>query len=311
MTGQLPQLSAEEVRARVSPERARRAIEKVLLNGFDPAVDPQRVQTKAGAGHLLLMPSTIGPMVGIKVASVAPGNPDRGLPRIQATYVLMDAATLTPLAIMDGAALTELRTPANSAMAVDKMAIPGAERLVVFGTGPQAIGHTVAVTLVRPLSQISIVGRYPGDAEAAVEVLEEKGITARVGSKEDIEPADIVVCATSSPEPLFEGELVRNEACVVAIGSHEPDRRELDGCLLRRAQVVVEDKATALRECGDIVMALQEGHLAPNELVGLADMVRGEVRVAADRPRVFKGSGMSWQDLAVAACVFVGHDNTD
>lgn len=86
--------SAEETVERVSPPYARQLIERALLDGFDPAMDPDRINTTAGAGHLLIMPSTLGDWVGTKVASVAPDNPAKGLPRIQATYMLMDAATL-------------------------------------------------------------------------------------------------------------------------------------------------------------------------------------------------------------------------
>ncbi len=297
----LPQVGAAEVLERVTPERARQAIEQALLSGFDPAADPERVNVDAGAGHLLLMPSTLGDLVGIKVASVSPGNPAWGLPRIQATYVLMDAATLTPRAILDGSSITELRTPATSAVAIDHLARGDAATLVVIGAGPQAIGHSIAVAGIRELSHVSIVGRRAEAVAAAVAELRTVGVPAQAGATDDIASADIVVCATSSAEPLFDGALVRDDACVVAIGSHEPDRRELDGALLGRAQVVVEERATALRECGDVVMAVDEGHLTADDLVDLAPVVRGEVPVATDRPRVFKGAGMSWQDLAVAA----------
>lgn len=299
----LPFVSAEEVGRRIDPDRARTLIEKALLEGFDPADDPARSHTDAGAGHLLLMPSTLGEWVGIKVASVAPDNPASGLPRIQAVYVLMDAKTLTPRALVDGVSLTSLRTPATSAVAADHLADPEASRLVVFGNGPQAVEHVVAMAGIRSLSDVRLVGRTPHKVAAAVAELAERGITAEAGSAADVAEADIVVCATSSAEPLLDGSLVRDGACVVAIGSHETDRRELDGALMGRAQVVVEEQRTALRECGDVVMAIDEGALTEVDLVGLAPLVRGEVTRRADRPNVFKGSGMSWQDLAVAVGV--------
>ena len=97
-----------------------RAVGSALKGGLDTAADPRRVGIPVGDGELLLMPSEIGERVGIKVASVSPGNPARGLPRIQAVYILMDAATLTPLAMLDGTVLTTVRTPAVSAYAVPK-----------------------------------------------------------------------------------------------------------------------------------------------------------------------------------------------
>ncbi|SKC61767.1 ornithine cyclodeaminase family protein [Krasilnikoviella flava] len=301
MTG-LTFVTAEEVRRRVRPDDARRLVERALRDGFDPAADPARSSVPAGTGHLLLMPSVLGCWAGVKVASVAPGNPARGLPRIQATYLLLDADTLTPRLLIDGSALTELRTPATSAVAADHLAAPDARRLVVFGAGPQAVEHAVAMAAVRDLDDVALVGRDPARRSAAVEDLAARGLPARAGSRDDVGDADLVVCATSAGTPLFDGALVRDGACVVAIGSHEPDRRELDAGLMGRSRVVVEDRATAMRECGDVVLAVEEGVLNPDALVPLTDVVRGGRR-ATDRPNVFKGSGMSWQDLAVAVGV--------
>ncbi|MBX7557437.1 hypothetical protein K1Y78_58625, partial [Streptomyces sp. tea 10] len=104
-------------------------------------------------------------------------------------------------------------------------------------------------------------------------------------------------------EPLFDGALVPDTACVVAMGSHEPQFRELDSALMGRAQVVVEDRATAMREAGDVIQAVADSSLHEDSLVGLADVVTGAVAPDETRPRVFKCVGMSWQDLAVAVGV--------
>lgn len=299
----LPFVDAEEVRARIGPDRARALVESALLDGFDPADDPPRAHAGAGDGHLLLMPSTLGAWAGVKIASVSPGNPGRGLPRIQALYLLMDARTLTPRLLVDGVGLTSLRTSATSAVAADRLAAPGASRLVVFGSGPQAVAHAVAVAGIRDLRDVRLVGRTPRRVASALDALAGHGVAAEAGTVADVADADIVVCATSASEPLFDGALVRDGACVVAIGSHEPDRRELDAALMGRSLVVVEERGAALRECGDVVLAIAEGALTAEDLVGLAPLVRGEAHRGDDRPNVFKGSGMSWQDLAVAVGV--------
>ncbi|MEU3018875.1 ornithine cyclodeaminase family protein [Nocardiopsis sp. NPDC007018] len=299
----LPLVSAGELRERIGPRRAFELIERALLDGFDPSEDPARVHAGAGDGHLLLMPSTLGDWVGVKVASVSPDNPARDLPRIQAVYMLMDARTLTPRLLVDGVALTSLRTPATSAVAVDRLAAADASRLVVFGSGPQAVEHVVAVAQVRTLTSVRMVGRTAHRVDAALRELAERGIVAEAGAGSDVPQADIVVCATSAKDPLFDGSLVRDGACVVAMGSHEADRRELDAALMGRSFVVVEESGAALRECGDVVLAIEEGTLTEADLVGLAPLVRGEVARRTDRPNVFKGSGMSWEDLAVAVGV--------
>ncbi len=107
-------IDAGEIRRRVTPDTARRALLAALRGGFDPAGDPPRTGPLAGGGQFLIMASSTATAAGVKVLSVAPKNPDRGLPRIQAWYVLMDAETLTPSVLLDGTALTELRRPEAS-----------------------------------------------------------------------------------------------------------------------------------------------------------------------------------------------------
>ncbi|GAA3060833.1 MULTISPECIES: ornithine cyclodeaminase family protein [Actinomycetes] len=299
----LPLISAEEVRRQITPDRARELIEGALVDGYDPAGDPARQHVEAGSGHLLLMPSAVGRWVGVKVASVAPDNPRQGLPRIQAVYVLMDAETLTPRALVDGAGLTSLRTPATTAVACDRLADPEASHLVVFGSGPQAMEHVEAVARIRQIRSVKLIGRNEGRARVALDQLSERGHRATAGRPKDVAEADIVVCATSSADPVVENSWIRAGAFVAAVGSHQPTRRELPGQLLSRSLVTVEDRETAFREAGDIVLAHCEG-LLPREgenLWDLAAVVRGEVTRRQDCPNIFKGTGMSWQDLAVVA----------
>ncbi|MGC4746865.1 hypothetical protein ACLQ28_14550 [Micromonospora sp. DT201] len=104
-------------------------------------------------------------------------------------------------------------------------------------------------------------------------------------------------------EPLFPGRDVAPHALVIAVGAHEPDARELDAALFARATTVAESRTTSLREAGDIIQAVAAGALAEEDIVTLHQVVRGTVRPPTDRPRVFKSTGMAWQDLAVAAAV--------
>lgn len=284
------------------------ALEAALADGLDPAADPARISVPLDHGEFLLMPSQGPGVAGVKVLTVAPGNPERDLPRIQAVYLLCDAETLTPRALLDGSALTTLRTPALSAVAARHLAPSGPARVVVFGSGPQAWGHVHALAAVRELADVVITGRSAARAEELAERLRTEGVAARAGSASAVAEATIIVCATTASEPVFDGALVGDDAFVVAVGSHERDRREVDGELVGRSQVVVEDVATALREAGDVVMAIEEGHMDAAGLVPLAEMVRGAASVDRTRPRVFKSVGMGWEDLVVAAaCVTAAH----
>jgi ornithine cyclodeaminase len=116
--------------------------------------------------------------------------------------------------------------------------------------------------------------------------------------------ADVVVAATSARAPVVDGHLVRDSAVVLAVGSHEPSARELDSVLMGRATVVVESRAVALREAGDVLLATREKAFDPALLVTLADLLGAKVAVRSDRPMVVKTSGMAWEDLVVAVAVY-------
>jgi ornithine cyclodeaminase len=298
MTG-LPFLDAAALTRRVPMRAAIDAIEAALLAGLDPEADPARSIVDVPAGQLLSMPAAAGRYAGVKLVTVAPGNADRDLPRVQGVYVLLDGATLAPLALLDGIALTALRTPAVSAVAVRHLASTGARRLLVFGTGPQAWGHVEAVREVRPIDHLDIVGRRADRVATLVARCRAAGLSGGAATPAAVADADVVCCCTTARVPLFDSALLSPHATVVAVGSHEPDAREVDEHLVRRATTVVEARSVALREAGDIVLAGP-----PPSLRTLAELVRGGVAVASDRPRLFKSVGMAWEDLVVAAAAY-------
>ncbi|MFF4340966.1 ornithine cyclodeaminase family protein [Kitasatospora sp. NPDC001540] len=274
------------------------ALERALLDGLDVEACPPRVGVPVPAGELLLMPAATGRYAGVKVAGVAPGNPAAGLPRITGSYLLLDGPTLQPLALLDGAALTALRTPAVTALALRALAAPGARHLVLFGAGPQALGHAAALRAVLPgLERVTVVARRPGPAAELAARAAGFGLEAAVGTPGAVAGADLVVCCTAARTPLFDGALVPDRAVVAAVGSHEPRAREVDAQLLGRADLFVEARKVALREAGDLLLA----GVGAERLTNLAELVTGRAVVRHDRPRFFKSVGMAWQDLAVAA----------
>jgi ornithine cyclodeaminase/alanine dehydrogenase-like protein (mu-crystallin family) len=269
----LPFVSAAEV-ARIGVVAAANALEAALLGGLDPEAEAPRSVVAVGDGELLVMPSVVGEHAAVKLVTVG------GDPRVQGLCVVFDAGTLAPVALVDGIALTNLRTPAVSALAVRRLAVDGARRLLVFGRGPQAHAHVAAMRAVRPIDHVDMVGRDRGHVS---------GLVAS---------ADVICCCTTAREPLFDGALVADHATVVAIGSHEPAAREVDDALALRATVVVESRGSALREAGDVIAA----GLAEADLVTLAELVRGRA-VDPARPRLFKSTGMAWEDAVVAAAL--------
>ena len=307
----LPYLDADAISARLSPRAAVDALATALRGGLDPAAGVARSIIAWDHGELLLMPAEVPGAAGVKVVTVAPANADRGLPLIQGLYVLMDPETLTPRALLDGVELTALRTPAVSLLAVRRrlQSSDTPLRLVVAGTGVQAVRH-VSTTIdvlrgVRRVESVTHLARRPEQAapppiDGTTTTVTGYGSTA---AQEALAGADLVVCATASADPLFDGALLRDDVTVIAVGSHDPARRELDAHLMGRALVVVEDVETAMREAGDVIQAVDGGSLDAESLVPLSRAVTDPDVLLADRPVVFKGSGMAWQDAVVAAAV--------
>lgn len=309
----LPHLDAAAVLA-LGPVGAADAMEQALRDGLDPAATVPRSFVDVPAGELIVMPAAGPRHVGVKLVGVAPGNADRGLPRIGAVYVLFDAETMQPVATLDGTALTSLRTPATSVVALRPWLRTGdaPRRVVVFGAGPQGVGHVEALAAEVALGPVTFVVRRRGAvtlptqgpaAGAAVLASEDPQVADALGE------ADVVVCATTARTPVFDSSLVptRRPVLVAAVGSHEPGAAEVDAAFVGSATVVVEDVETALRECGDIVQAVAAGTTSRDDLVPLSDVARGLARPRTGRV-LFKGSGMAWQDLVVAEAVLAHAD---
>lgn len=271
--------SAADVERLLPPTKAIDALEAALKAGLDPENDTPRRFVDLASGELIVMPSEVGDHVAVKLVSVG------GQPRIQGVVVVFDAKTLAPTALADGIAVTNVRTSAVSALAVRHLAAPDAKRLLVFGRGPQGHAHAEAIRAIRPIEHVDLVGRDHGDIDELVRA------------------ADIICCCTTAAEPVFDGALVADHATVVAIGSHDPELRETDDALASRATVVVESRTSALREAGDVIAAIKSGALAEDSLVTLSELVTGKATIDPGRPRLFKSSGMSWEDAVIAGAL--------
>ena len=269
-------LSGDEVRVALTVSEAADALERALSAGIDPEAEPARMIVPVQTGQLILMPAADSGLATVKVVT-AGGNP-----RVQGLVVAFDLATLAPVAVLDGIALTVLRTTAVSLLAARMLAPSRPRRLVVFGRGPQAAAHADALRTEFDLEEVEMLGSATtaADADRAV---------AR---------ADIVCCATTATEPLFDGDQVADHALVIAIGSHEPGVREVDERLVMRSRVLVESRQSALREAGDIIIAGADAQ----HLTTLAELAAGGA-LATDRPRLFKSTGMAWEDTAVTGAI--------
>lgn len=308
----LPYFDAAAVRAAAPWTTVIAALERALLDGVDPEEDSPRLFSPAPGGEFLLMPAAGRGYSGVKALTVAPGNPARGLEKIQGIYVLIDSHTLAPLATMDGTALTAIRTPATTLLAVKHIlaAAPGSApeepRVLVLGTGVQALNHVRAASVVFPEASFAVVGKRPERVQALIEQLADEGIDVRPASAAEVSTSDVVLCTTSSLTPLFDGGLVAPGAVVAAVGQHGLDAREVDAALVLRSDVVVEGRASAWREAGDLIPARSVEEWKAIRPTNLRELVKGEFERTPGRPCLYAGVGMAWEDLVTAALVYEG-----
>jgi ornithine cyclodeaminase/alanine dehydrogenase-like protein (mu-crystallin family) len=266
---------------------------------------PERVRVDVPGGELLLMPAFGPEGVGVKLVTLPDRDPAPGAPRVQGVFVLFSVDGLAPELILDGAALTERRTAAVSALATQFLARPTASRLVVFGAGRQARAHVEAVCAVRPIEYVGIVGRSRRPARELVAELGARGLAAELVGADAVGGADIVCTCTPSATALFEDRWLAPGVHINAIGAYREDMRELPTATLARALLTVERRPAALVEAGDIIQAIAEHALGPDHIAGdLTDLARGDVaRGAPDQITVFKSVGIADEDLILVRLI--------
>lgn len=266
----------------------------------------------SGAGFTsLVMPAWLeGRYYGIKVVNIATANAVRGLPGLHASYLLHDAATGVPLALIDGDELTARRTAATSALAASWLARTDAGRLLVVGGGRVARLLPEAFRAVRAISHVAIWTRALAQAETLAVEWRDAGFDAAAANDLDnaVAAADIVSCATLATAPLVRGRLLGDGSHLDLIGSFAPAMREADDDCFAGAAIYV-DTAEALTKSGDLLGPLQRGVFAATDVRGtLEALARGEAvgRRSATERTVFKAVGSGLADLAAAILVFEG-----
>jgi alanine dehydrogenase len=261
---------------------------------------------------LLVMPGwrTNG-AIGVKLVTVFADNALRSLPAVHACYVLFDADTGAPRAILDGNELTLRRTGAASALAAKYLARPDAQRLLMVGTGELAPHVILSHATVRPIRSVRIWGRRIEKAQEVASALRGNDFSVDVCS--DLESgvawADIISCATLSQEPLIEGRWLRPGQHLDLIGAFRPNMREADDDAIRKADLYVDTRAGALAEAGELVQTLASGVIEPSAIrAELSELVRGTVqgRTGPDALTLFKSVGTAIEDLAAAELAVEG-----
>jgi ornithine cyclodeaminase len=272
-------------------------------------VQPVRPVVEMGDGALFAaMPGFVRdpPALGAKLVAVIGANQARGLPTHRASILLLDPETGALIALMDGRLITEMRTAAVSAVSAKYMARANAGVLAIVGSGVQARSHLAALMLWRPLPEVRAWSPTPGHVRRFAA---ESPVPVRVcgSAAEAVRGADVVVLATASATPVVEDGWVAPGAHVVSVGACRLNQREMDPKLVARARLVVDSRASAFQESGDVVMGLAEGLFARSHVAAeLGEVITGGVpgRTSESQVTVFKSLGLAVEDLAAARLAF-------
>jgi ornithine cyclodeaminase/alanine dehydrogenase-like protein (mu-crystallin family) len=247
-----------------------------------------------------VMPSFVPslPALGAKLVTVCPGNTERGLGTHQALIVMLNPETGVTEAVLDGRYITEARTAAVSAVSARYLARKDARVLGILGSGVQARSHCEALKLVRNFCEVRT---WSPNTDRLRQFAAESGALAMESAEAVVRGADVVVTATASPTPVVQNEWVSDGTHVIAVGSCVPSHRELDPELVKRARLVVDSRAAALQEAGDVVMGIAEGRWTAAHIAAeLGELPRRQ----DDREiTVFKSLGLAVEDIFTAHLV--------
>jgi ornithine cyclodeaminase/alanine dehydrogenase-like protein (mu-crystallin family) len=263
------------------------------------------------SGLTLFMPAYLAAddQMAVKIVSVFHDNPAQGLPLIYALVVVIDARTGAPVAAMEGASLTALRTGAASGAATDLLARPDAAVAAVFGAGVQGRTQLEAVCAVRPIREAWV---YDLDSQRAQVYAREMGgllgipVHVAAGPAEAVRRADVVCTATTSSTPVFDDADIRPGTHINAVGAYTPQMREVPTETVLRARVVIDHRTASLAEAGDLLIPIREGRMTEEHIwAELGEIAAGlkPGRMSSEEVTLFKSVGVAVQDVAAAAAV--------
>lgn len=304
-------LSAEDVH-RALPMK--RAIE-VMRSAFgqlsaNQATVPLRTRLETDRGLMLFMPAFLRQSreLAFKTVSIWGENPGRGLPAVIALAMAVDPDTGQPKALMNGEALTAIRTGAGGGLAAELLARPEAAVVAVFGSGVQARAQLEAVCVVRPIREVRIVGRTPASVERfATEISgwpEAPEVVLPASPQAAVAGADIVLAATTATTPVFDGHDLAPGTHITGVGSYAPHMQEVDEVTVKRSKIVVDSLQSCLAEAGDLIIPLNKNIISKLDLHGeLGQIVNGEIpgRESEAEITFFKSVGVAVQDAGAAA----------
>lgn len=322
-------LNAAEVQQSLPMSQAVAAMKEAFaaLHSGRAIVPPRgHLESTAQDGITLVMPARVddldtgesdaseagsGSALTVKVVSVFTRNVDRGAPRINAAVLVLDPETGIPVAMLEGATLTAIRTAAASGAATDLLARPGAHQLAILGAGVEARTHIRAVCAVRPVEAIRVYSPTRANVETLIEEMSADDtmsatITAADSPAYAVRDADVVCTVTTSTTPVFSDGDLAERVHINAVGSFKPHVVEIPAETVCRARVFVDSREAAWDEAGDLIQPLEAGLITKDhvlaemgELVELAG--RGIFHSGKGGVTLFKSVGVAVQDTVAAA----------
>ena len=308
-------LTEHHVTALLPPADLIPAMEAALAQ-FSAGEVQQPVRTVLSVGprkaYFGVMPAYVAapPQMGAKLVTVFGDNLAKGLPSHLATILLFDPETGALAAVMDGRYITEARTAAVSAVSAKALSRADAAQLAILGTGVQARSHLEALVEVRALAEARVWSPQPRSRERfVVEMAGRVAVPVRAcdSAEAAVRDADIVVLVTSSPTPVVDDAWVAPGTHVISVGACRPDQREMAPTLVARGRLVVDSRAAALVESGDVVQGIREGRFDATHVVGeLGEVLLGRAvgRRSPSEVTIFKSLGMAVEDVAAADLVY-------
>lgn len=260
----------------------------------------------------LFMPAFVqteaGDALAVKIVSLFPANPQRGLAFIQAAVLVLESDSGRPLALLEGSMLTARRTGAASGAAIDLLARPDSHVMAVIGAGGQARSQMEAACSVRKIEKVWVFDAAAERAEALAGEMAGQGnipkeVRAAQTSRQAVQEADIICTATTSKTPVLEDGALKAGVHICAIGSYLPEMQEIPAETMSRALVVVDSRLAALAESGDLIQPIRAGLFSEDHIhAELGEIVLGRKagRQSPDQITVFKSVGLAVQDAMAA-----------
>jgi ornithine cyclodeaminase len=308
-------LTADEVRKALPMNEAIDAMKKAYASVSEgTAVVPLRTRLPLPGSEALslFMPAFVnsqdGNALAIKVVSLYPTNPARGLAYIQAAVLVFDPETGQAIALLEGSSLTAIRTGAASGAAIDLLARADSKVVAIFGAGAQGRTQLEAACSARKIDTAFICDADQAKAKSFAEEMKGKStitgdIRVASSAKEAIENADVICTATTSTHPVFDNRDLKAGTHISAVGSYTPDMQEVPAETLQRARIFVDSRSASLEEAGDLIQPMRAGLFNESHIYGeLGELILGKIsgRQSSEEITYFKSVGIAVQDAMAA-----------